>query len=136
MAGFRASERGFSEADLERALDPLSNVALLGPEWELIFVHLQHSFRQEGQQVVYYIRTFLAYDEVARFVFGQAFARGHGFWRICPRRRAAVGPRRGACVERSVMFCIQGLQAWRLGGGAVDGVSRFCSSKFSLSQFL
>jgi argininosuccinate lyase len=28
MAGFRASERGFSEADLERALDPKSNVAL------------------------------------------------------------------------------------------------------------
>jgi argininosuccinate lyase len=28
MAGFRASERGFSEADLTRALDPRSNVAL------------------------------------------------------------------------------------------------------------
>ena len=28
MAGFRASERGFSAADLERALDPKSNVAL------------------------------------------------------------------------------------------------------------
>ena len=28
IAGFRASERGFSEADLERALDPKSNVAL------------------------------------------------------------------------------------------------------------
>ena len=28
IAGFRASERGFSEADLERALDPRSNVAL------------------------------------------------------------------------------------------------------------
>ena len=28
MAGYRASERGFSEADLERALDPTSNVAL------------------------------------------------------------------------------------------------------------
>ena len=28
MAGFRVSERGFSEADLERALDPRSNVAL------------------------------------------------------------------------------------------------------------
>ncbi len=28
MAGFRAGERGFSEADLERALDPRSNVAL------------------------------------------------------------------------------------------------------------
>jgi argininosuccinate lyase len=28
LAGFRASERGFSEADLERALDPRSNVAL------------------------------------------------------------------------------------------------------------
>jgi argininosuccinate lyase len=28
MAGFRASERSFSEADLERALDPRSNVAL------------------------------------------------------------------------------------------------------------
>jgi argininosuccinate lyase len=28
MAGFAASERGFSEADLERALDPRSNVAL------------------------------------------------------------------------------------------------------------
>jgi len=28
MAGFRASERGFSKADLERALDPRSNVAL------------------------------------------------------------------------------------------------------------
>jgi argininosuccinate lyase len=27
-AGFRASERGFSAADLERALDPESNVAL------------------------------------------------------------------------------------------------------------
>jgi argininosuccinate lyase len=47
-AGYQASERGFSEADLERALDPKSNVALRGPEWELLFVHLQHSFRQEG----------------------------------------------------------------------------------------
>jgi argininosuccinate lyase len=28
LAGFRASERGFSEADLARALDPKSNVAL------------------------------------------------------------------------------------------------------------
>jgi argininosuccinate lyase len=28
MAGFAASERGFSEADLKRALDPKSNVAL------------------------------------------------------------------------------------------------------------
>jgi len=28
IAGFRASERGFSEADLERTLDPRSNVAL------------------------------------------------------------------------------------------------------------
>ena len=28
IAGFAASERGFSEADLERALDPKSNVAL------------------------------------------------------------------------------------------------------------
>jgi argininosuccinate lyase len=28
IAGFRASERDFSEADLERALDPKSNVAL------------------------------------------------------------------------------------------------------------
>jgi argininosuccinate lyase len=28
IAGFRASERGFSQADLERALDPRSNVAL------------------------------------------------------------------------------------------------------------
>jgi len=28
IAGYRASERGFSEADLERALDPRSNVAL------------------------------------------------------------------------------------------------------------
>ena len=28
MAGYRASERGFSAADLERALDPRSNVAL------------------------------------------------------------------------------------------------------------
>ncbi len=28
IAGFKASERGFSEADLERALDPRSNVAL------------------------------------------------------------------------------------------------------------
>jgi argininosuccinate lyase len=28
MAGFKASERGFSEADLKRALDPKSNVAL------------------------------------------------------------------------------------------------------------
>jgi argininosuccinate lyase len=28
IAGFRASERGFSAADLERALDPKSNVAL------------------------------------------------------------------------------------------------------------
>ncbi len=28
IAGFRASEHGFSEADLERALDPRSNVAL------------------------------------------------------------------------------------------------------------
>ncbi len=28
MAGFAASERGFSEADLEWALDPRSNVAL------------------------------------------------------------------------------------------------------------
>ena len=28
IAGFSASERGFSEADLQRALDPRSNVAL------------------------------------------------------------------------------------------------------------
>jgi argininosuccinate lyase len=28
LAGFRASERGFSEADLTRALDPKSNVSL------------------------------------------------------------------------------------------------------------
>jgi argininosuccinate lyase len=28
IAGFRASERGFSEVDLQRALDPRSNVAL------------------------------------------------------------------------------------------------------------
>ena len=28
IAGFRASERGFSETDLQRALDPRSNVAL------------------------------------------------------------------------------------------------------------
>ncbi|GEM_PF-2948535 len=28
LAGFRASERGFSENDLQRALDPRSNVAL------------------------------------------------------------------------------------------------------------
>ena len=28
IAGFRASERGFSDADLQRALDPKSNVAL------------------------------------------------------------------------------------------------------------
>ena len=28
LAGFRASERGFAEADLQRALDPRSNVAL------------------------------------------------------------------------------------------------------------
>ena len=28
IAGYRASERGFSDADLERALDPKSNVAL------------------------------------------------------------------------------------------------------------
>ncbi len=30
LAGFRASERGFAEADLQRALDPRSNVALRG----------------------------------------------------------------------------------------------------------
>ncbi len=33
-AGFRASERDFSEVDLERTLDTRSNVALRGPEWE------------------------------------------------------------------------------------------------------
>ena len=35
-------------------------------------VHLQHFFRQEGQQVVHHIRFFLVGDEVARCVLGWA----------------------------------------------------------------
>jgi hypothetical protein len=45
----------------------------------LLLVHLQHSFRKEGEQVVHYIRFLPLGDEVASLVFGQAFARGPGF---------------------------------------------------------
>jgi hypothetical protein len=79
MAGFRASERGFSEADLEGALDPRSNVALRGPEWELYLCSSPAFFPPGRREVVHHIRTLLACDEIARFVFGQAFARGPGF---------------------------------------------------------
>jgi hypothetical protein len=44
----------------------LISVILLAP------VHLQHSFRQEGQEIVHHVRFFLAYDEDASLVFGQA----------------------------------------------------------------
>jgi hypothetical protein len=41
------------------------------------FVHLQHTFRQEGEKVVDHIRPLLFGDEVARHVFGQAGACGN-----------------------------------------------------------
>jgi hypothetical protein len=39
-------------------------------------VHLQHPLRQEGQEIVHHIRPFLACDEVASLVFGQADIHG------------------------------------------------------------
>jgi hypothetical protein len=38
----------------------------------LLLVHLQHPFRQEGEQVVHHVRFFLVGDEVASLVLGQA----------------------------------------------------------------
>ena len=38
----------------------------------LLFVHLQHLLRQEGQEIAHHIRFLLACDEIASLVFGQA----------------------------------------------------------------
>jgi hypothetical protein len=59
-------------------------VALSQPKKPLISycfcqVHLQHPLLQKGKKIVHYIRFFQPGDEVASFVFGQAFARGPGF---------------------------------------------------------
>jgi len=50
---------------------------------------------------VHHIRPFLACDEVASLVFGQAFARGARSRRICHRRRAAGGPGRARSARTS-----------------------------------
>ena len=38
----------------------------------LLLVHLQHPFRQGGQQAVDYVGSLLFRDEIARCIFGQA----------------------------------------------------------------
>jgi len=77
-------------------------------------VHLQHSFRQEGQEVVHYVRFFLFRDEIASGVFGQAghhLGGGLGEF-VLGVELLQLRSQAGARVGSSLMSRIQGLQAW------------------------